>query len=92
MNELENLRCRIDAIDKELITLFEKRMETVHNIAEYKTANNLPVLNQGREDAIISKVSDSIKNKEYLDSATDFIKDIMAISRKYQEKFISEQK
>ena len=53
MNELENLRCRIDAIDKELIAVFEKRMATVHDIAKYKIANNLPILNQGREDAII---------------------------------------
>lgn len=92
MNELENLRCRIDAIDKELIAVFEKRMATVHDIAKYKIANNLPILNHGREEAIISKVSESIKNKEYTDSAIDFIKDIMKISKKYQEKLILEQK
>jgi len=28
MNELENLREKIDAIDKEMIALFEKRMDT----------------------------------------------------------------
>ena len=55
MNELENLRCRIDAIDKELIAVFEKRMATVHDIAKYKIANNLPILNHGREEAIISQ-------------------------------------
>ncbi|EHO52027.1 hypothetical protein HMPREF9099_01563, partial [Lachnospiraceae bacterium oral taxon 082 str. F0431] len=45
MNELENLRERIDTIDKELITLFEERMNVVNDIAEYKINNNLPILN-----------------------------------------------
>ena len=50
MNELENLREKIDTIDKEMIALFEKRMDIVADIAAYKIKNNLPVLNQNRED------------------------------------------
>ena len=91
MNELENLRERIDTIDKELIALFEERMNVVNDIAEYKIKNNLPILNQNREDIVISKVKSIVKNKEYTDSAIDFIKDIMEISRKFQQKIISKQ-
>ena len=91
MNELENLRERIDAIDKELIALFEERMNVVNDIAEYKIKNNLPILNQNREDIVISKVKAIVKNKDYTDSAIDFIKDIMEISRKFQQKIISKQ-
>ena len=76
MNELENLRERIDTIDKELIALFEERMNVVNDIAEYKIKNNLPILNQ---------------NNDYTDSAIDFIKDIMEISKKFQQKLISEK-
>ena len=91
MNELENLRERIDTIDKELIALFEERMDVVNDIAEYKIKNNLPILNQNREDIVISKVKSIVKNKEYTDSAIDFIKDIMEISKKFQQKIISKQ-
>ena len=91
MNELENLRERIDTIDKELIALFEERMNVVNDIAEYKIKNNLPILNQNREDIVVSKVKAIVKNKEYTDSAIDFIKDIMEISKKYQQKLISEK-
>lgn len=91
MNELENLRERIDTIDKELIALFEERMDVVNNIAEYKIKNNLPILNQSREDIVISKVKSIVKNKDYTDSAIDFIKDIMEISKKFQQKIISKQ-
>lgn len=91
MNELENLRERIDTIDKELITLFEERMNVVNDIAEYKINNNLPILNQNREDIVISKVKAIVKNKDYTDSAIDFIKHIMEISKKFQQKIISKQ-
>ena len=91
MNELENLRERIDTIDKELIALFEERMNVVNDIAEYKIKNNLPILNQNREDIVVSKVKSTVKNKDYTDSAIDFIKDIMEISKKFQQKLISKQ-
>lgn len=91
MNELENLRERIDTIDKELIALFEERMNVVNDIAEYKIKNNLPILNQSREDIVISKVKSIVKNKDYTDSAIDFIQDIMEISKKFQQKIISKQ-
>ena len=91
MNELENLRERIDTIDKELIALFEERMDVVNDIAEYKIKNNLPILNQNREDIVISKVKAIVKNKDYADGASDFIKDIMEISKKFQQKLISEK-
>lgn len=91
MNELENLRERIDTIDKELIALFEERMDVVNDIAEYKIKNNLPILNQNREDIVISKVKSIVKNKECTDSAIDFIKDIMEISKKFQQNLISKQ-
>ena len=91
MNELENLRERIDTIDKELISLFEERMDVVNDIADYKIKNNLPILNQNREDIVISKVKSIVKNKEYTDSAIDFIKDIMEISKKFQQNLISKQ-
>jgi chorismate mutase len=91
MNELENLRERIDTIDKEMIALFEKRMDVVADIAAYKIKNNLPVLNQNREDIVVSKVKSTVKNKDYTDSATNLIKDIMEISKKFQQKIISKQ-
>ena len=91
MNELENLREKIDTIDKEMIALFEKIMAVVANIAAYKIKNNLPILNQNREDIVVSKVKSTVKNKDYSDSAADLIKDIMEISKKFQQKLISKQ-
>ena len=91
MNELENLRERIDTIDKELIALFEERMNVVNDIAEYKIKNNLPILSQTRQDIVISEVKAIVRNKDYTDSAIDFITDIMEISKKFQQNLISKQ-
>ena len=44
MNELDKHREEIDSIDKELISLFEKRLDVVLKVAEYKKNNNSPVL------------------------------------------------
>lgn len=92
MNELENLREKIDTIDREMIALFEKRMDVVCDIAKYKKKNNLPILNQGREDIVISKVKSIIKNNDYTDSAAAFIKEVMEISKDLQQKIIHQEK
>lgn len=92
MNELENLREKIDTIDREMIALFEKRMDVVCDIAKYKKKNNLPILNQGREDIVISKVKSIIKNNDYTDSAAAFIKEVMGISKDLQQKIIHQEK
>ena len=91
MNELENLREKIDTIDREMIALFEKRMDVVRDIAKYKQKNNLPILNQGREDIVISKVKSIIKNNDYTDSAAAFIKEVMEISKDLQQKIIYQE-
>ena len=56
MKDLIKLRNEIDAIDKEILHLFQKRMGLVKGIAEYKAQNNLPVLQGGREEEILSRV------------------------------------
>jgi len=61
MDSLNKLRDDIDSIDKELVKLFEKRIEKVIEIADYKKEKNIPILNKNREEEIIKR---NIKNKE----------------------------
>ncbi|CAH2213837.1 prephenate dehydratase [Tepidibacter aestuarii] len=86
---MDNLRKEIDCIDKELIKLFEKRMEKVLEIAEYKYENNFPILNIYREEQVLSKNTNYIKNKYFQKSAQEFLKNIMDISRSIQEDQLS---
>jgi chorismate mutase/prephenate dehydratase len=56
MSELDNLRQKIDNIDKEILLLFTQRMEIAKGVAEYKKVNNLPVLQGNRENEVIQNV------------------------------------
>ena len=48
--DLQKIREEIDIIDRELARLFEKRMDIVLKVAEYKRQNNLPVKDMAREE------------------------------------------
>ncbi|MBU3103228.1 prephenate dehydratase [Clostridium gasigenes] len=90
MKDLNQCRKEIDKIDKELVVLFEKRMDIAINVAEYKKENNLPILNSTREKEVIDKNIEKLNNKEYANSARKFFAGIMEVSRSIQGKFISE--
>ena len=48
MANLEELRKEMDRVDDQFVTLFGERMQVAGKIAEYKRAQNLPVLNAQR--------------------------------------------
>lgn len=83
MSELEQLRGDIDAIDRQIVDLMKQRMETVAQVAEYKKANNVPVLDTGRERALLSKVGQEA-GEELADYIQSMYRTIMAASRSYE--------
>ena len=89
MNQIEKARLEIDSVDKEIARLYEKRLDAVKEVLEYKKANDLPILDAGREDAIIEKNQKYIQNKEYVDSYIDFMKKVMSNSRDFQQTLLS---
>ncbi len=56
--DLDALRGRIDGIDDQLLALFKERMGLSGEVAHYKKENNLPVLNTGRERAILNRMAE----------------------------------
>ncbi|MCC5893942.1 MAG: chorismate mutase [Alkalibacterium sp.] len=91
MSELDGYRNDIDAIDQELTTLFEKRLETVLKVGEYKKRHDLPILDSSREKAVIEKNIDRLKNKAYQEEVSEFYKALMAITRGTQQKLMDEE-
>ena len=84
--DLDDLRNQIDKIDASLLSLFESRMEVVIKIAEYKKKNNIEILNSAREEAVLKKNLDLVKNVDLRFEVEEFFKTIMAISRGFQSK------
>lgn len=56
MNKLEKARAQIDSIDSQMATLYESRLDAVKDVIAYKIENNLPVLDNGREQIVIEKI------------------------------------
>ena len=53
MRELESCRQEIDEIDAELVRLFERRMGVCRDVALYKQAHYMDILNAAREETVI---------------------------------------
>lgn len=53
MSRHEELRREIDEIDRELMRLFEKRMQVSEEIAQYKFSRDIAVFDSSREKEVI---------------------------------------
>lgn len=78
--DLSEIRQKIDAIDKELLELFIKRMGLATDVARYKAANNMVVFQGAREKQIIDNVKQNSPD-ELKESAAFLFMNIMDISK-----------
>ena len=81
--DLINLRNEIDKIDDVILDLFLKRLDIAEDIAKYKTANSLPVLNAARETEILDRILQSTDGNKAEYTAKLF-SSIFEISKEYQ--------
>ena len=91
MNDLEEYRRRIDAIDAQLVQLFLRRMEVTWKVGEYKKANGLPVLDSGREKEVIAAKTALTGDPARKADVAALYESIMAISRRQQRKLVREE-
>jgi monofunctional chorismate mutase len=91
MNNLDEARIKINEIDKQLIDLFKKRMELSKEIGLYKFDNNLPILDEAREELLKKKdlilLDDKNLEKYYL----MFLEGVLNSSKEYQKDIINEK-
>lgn len=85
---LEKQRSKIDKIDKELVKLFEERMNTVVEVAQIKKENNIEIFDSSRENLVIDKVKSYLENEKLGKYLEEFYKDLMNVSKKYQKEII----
>lgn len=81
---LESLRKTINETDKEMVALFEKRMDAVAKIAEFKKQHNMKILDSGREKEVITRAVSYLENQDLETSLRFFMEDLLTISRQYQ--------
>ena len=88
MEKLEICRDLNDSIDKSIIELYEKRMDIIKEITKYKIEKVLPVLDQNREDSMLKKNIEKIKNEEYKKYYKDVLDGYLKASKKMQDEIM----
>ena len=86
MEDLKKIRAEINKIDKKMQSLFIKRMEEVKKVAKFKKENNLPIFDAERENNIIESRLKNFDDEELKSHYVSFIRDVMKISKSYQEE------
>ena len=85
--DLKELRVELDHIDREMVSLFERRMRVCEDVARYKFENNLPVLDASRERQKLQSVAAQLPEdlQEYGVSLYDLL---MELSRSSQTRLM----
>ncbi len=85
--DLNEHRQKIDQLDRELVSLFQQRMEVCRSIAQYKQEHGLPVLDAGREREKLAQVCAMVPPE--LRSYTSVLySSLFELSRSYQGRIL----
>ena len=82
---LEKQRAEIDAIDREIVALFERRMQVVVDVARIKKENGIAILDVNREKEVIAKVQSYLKDDHLKEELAEAYETLMKVSKDYQK-------
>lgn len=85
MSKLDELRIEIDKIDRELVNLFEKRMEVVTEVGKWKKENGIEIFDEKREEKVLEKVAGYLSEETRKDNLQKWFKLLMDISKEEQK-------
>lgn len=88
--DLLELRNELDGIDKQIVELYEKRMNVCGQVAEYKIETGKRVFDKEREKQKLEAVRALTHNDFNAYGVTELFEQIMAMSRKVQYRLLAE--
>ena len=90
MRDLAELRLEIDKIDRQMVELFEQRMDVSREVAEYKVAAGKKILDKERENQKLEAVKAMTHTDFNRHGVEELYKQLMAMSRKLQYQMMEE--
>ena len=84
---LSEMRGEIDAVDEQLVALFQKRMDVARGIAEVKYSQNMAVQDAGRENEVVARAAARV-GEDLKGEAALLMRTLIALSREYQRKLL----
>lgn len=88
--DLQEIRKKLDAIDKDLVALFEERMKLCADVASFKIETGKPVYDGEREKQKLEAVRQLAHGTFNEQAVTELFSQIMTISRRYQYQLLAE--
>ncbi len=88
MEKLEKARKIVSETDEEIARLFEKRMQAVREIAEYKKERGLPVFDADREEVLLKRNLSFVDDETIKEFYVPFMRGTMDISKRYQHRIM----
>ena len=88
--DLQEIRKQLDGIDREIVSLFEKRMALSGQVAEYKIETGKPVYDREREQQKIESVTGMVEDEFQKQAVRELFTQMMTISRHFQYKLMAE--
>lgn len=88
--DLLELRDKIDVIDKQMVELYEQRMDICKQVAQYKIETGKKVFDRVREEEKIRKVKSYTNDEFYSRAVEELFEQIMSVSRKLQYQLLAE--
>lgn len=90
MDLLQEARKTIDQVDAQMAALFVQRLRAVEQVAAYKKAHGLPILDAAREEAVLHSVEARVEDEALREYYADFMGHTMALSRRYQQRLLED--
>lgn len=90
MRDLTELREEIDAIDSEMVSLYERRMAIAQEVAEYKISVGKAVFDKEREQSKLQSLSEKVHTSFLKRGVQELFEQIMSMSRKRQYQLLTE--
>ncbi|MCD8380202.1 MAG: prephenate dehydratase [Lachnospiraceae bacterium] len=88
--DLTDLRKEIDSIDRQIVSLYEQRMDVCREVAQYKIENGKKVFDSQREQEKLHTVCSLADNDAYRTGVQELFELIMSTSRKMQYQMLSD--
>lgn len=90
MKDLLELRDEIDKIDREMVSLFERRMEICGHVARYKISTGKKVFDKDRERSKLETLTGMVEDNMNKHGIYELFSQIMSMSRKLQYQMLEE--
>ena len=84
--ELAELREQLNGIDRQLVELLDRRFNISRQVGQVKKEKGLPVLDQSREQAILDRNREWLKDSGNADQVERIFVEIFSESRGLQEE------